>query len=141
MTNQAARQGAKPQGADLILMAMVAVAAADRELDEREIRLIQQIYRDLSGRSLEPEEITAVAEADGRDGGLLAGLSDAARSLDEETKEEIIRASYLVLLADERVAKEERKKLHDIAAALKVPEIDVGAILQDLAIWLARQKA
>ena len=48
--------------------------------------------------------------------------------------------SLLVLLADERVAKEERKKLHDIAAALKVAEIDVGAILQDLAIWLARQK-
>jgi hypothetical protein len=46
-----------------------------------------------------------------------------------------------VLLADEHVAKEECKKLHDIAAALKVPDIDVGAILEDLAIWLARQKA
>jgi tellurite resistance protein len=139
VTNQAARRGAKPQGADLILMAMVAVAAADRDLDNREIGLIQQIYRDLSGRWLEPEEITAAAG--GRDDGLLAGLAASADVLHEETKEEIIRASYLVLLADERVAKEERKKLHDIAAALKVPDIDVGAILEDLAIWLARRKA
>jgi tellurite resistance protein len=141
VTNQAERRGAKPQSADLILMAMVAVAAADRDLDEREIRLIQQIYRDLSGRSLKPDEITAAAEADGRDGALLAGLAAAADVLDEETKEEIIRASYLVLLADERVVKEERKKLHDIAAVLKVPDIDVGTILEDLAIWIARQKA
>jgi tellurite resistance protein len=141
VTNQAARQGAKPQGADLIPMAMVAVAAADRDLDNREIGLIQQIYRDLSGRWLEPEEITAAAEAGGRDDGLLAGLAASADVLHEETKEEIIRASYLVLLADERVAKEERKRLHDSAAALKVPDIDVGAILEDLAIWLARQKA
>ena len=69
------------------------------------------------------------------------GSPTRPEACDEETKKEIIRACYLVLLADERVAKEERKKLHDIAAALKVPEIDVGAILQDLAIWLARQKA
>ena len=68
-------------------------------------------------------------------------LSAAAGSLDADTKEEIIRASYLVLLADDRIAGEERKKLQDIAAALKVPEIHFGAILEDLAIWLAAQKA
>ena len=79
MTNQAARQGAKPQGADLILMAMV----ADRDHDNREIGLIQQIYRDLSGRGLEPEEITAAAAAGGRDDGLLAGLAASADVLHE----------------------------------------------------------
>jgi hypothetical protein len=38
-----------------------------------------------------------------------------------------------VLVADKRIASEERKKLHDIAAALKVPEIHLSAILEELA--------
>jgi tellurite resistance protein len=121
-------------------MAMVAMAAADGKLDEQEIVLIQQIYRDQSGRSLTPEEIRAVEETNMRDGGLLAMLTAASDSLNMEAKEEIIRASYLVLLADDRIAGEERKKLQDIAAALRVPEIHFGAILEDLAIWLAGQK-
>ena len=129
------------QGADFILMAMVAMAAADGKLDDQEIGLIQQIYRDQSGQSLTPEKIRAVEEANMRDGGLLPMLAAAAGSLDTGTKEEIIRASYLVLLADDRIAGEERKKLQDIAAALRVPEIHFGAILEDLAIWLAGQKA
>jgi tellurite resistance protein len=129
------------QGTDFILMAMVAVAAADGKLDEQEIVLIQQIYRDQSGRSLTPEEIRAVEETNMRDGGLLAMLTAASDSLNMEAKEEIIRASYLVLLADDRIAGEERKKLQDIAAALRVPEIHFGAILEDLAIWLSGQKA
>jgi uncharacterized membrane protein YebE (DUF533 family) len=140
VADQPAQQGAKSRGADFILMAMVAMAAADGALDAEEIGLIQQIYRDQSGRMLKAEEVTGVAGANRRDD-LLARLAAAAGSLDEETKEEIIRASYLVLLADDRVAGEERKKLQDIAAALKVPEIHFGAILEDLAIWLAAQKA
>ena len=121
------------KGADFILMAMVAVAMADRKLDAREIGLIQQIYADQSGRTLNAEDIRAVTEAGTRNGGLLAALAAAADTLDQKTKEEILRSSYLVLVADKRIASEERKKLHDIAAALKVPEIHLGAILEELA--------
>ena len=125
--------------ADLILKAMIAVGAADGGLDEKEIGLIQQIYYDQAGRSIAAEEITRAAEANARES-ILLELAAAAPSLDRETKEEIIRAAYLVLLADDRIAGEERKKLQDIAAALRVPEIHFGAILEDLAIWLAGQK-
>ena len=65
----------------------------------------------------------------------------AAKVLDLDTKEEMIRAAYLVLLADERIAGEERKKLKDIAAALQIPEIHFGAILEDLALWLAKARS
>jgi uncharacterized membrane protein YebE (DUF533 family) len=126
--------------ADLILKAMIAEAAADGALDEREIGLIQQIYQDQAGKPITADEITRAAEANARSG-ILAELTAAAPSLDRETKEEIIRATYLVLLADDRIAGEERKKLQDIAEALSVPEIHFGAILEDLAIWLAGQKS
>jgi tellurite resistance protein len=119
---------------------MVAVAASDGKLDSPEIGLIQQVYQDQSGRSLTADEVTRAAEANAK-GDTIAEFAAAAKGLDQHAKEEIIRAAYLVLLADDRIAGEERKKLKDIAAALQVSEIHFGAILEDLAIWLARQKS
>ena len=126
--------------ADLILKAMIAVGSADGGLEDREVRLIQQVYEDQAERPITPEEIAEVSQASTRDG-LLAELSVASPVLDRETKEEIIRAAYLTLLADGRIAAEERKKLQDIAMALRVPEIHFGAILEDLALWLEEQKS
>jgi uncharacterized membrane protein YebE (DUF533 family) len=127
--------------ANWIVKAMVAVAASDRRLDSREIGLIQQVYQDQSGRSLTADEVARAAEANVEGGDPLAEFAAAAKTLDQHTKEEIIRAAYLVLLADDRIAGEERKKLKDIAAALQIPEIHFGAILEDLAIWLAKARS
>ena len=126
--------------AELILKAMIAVGSADGGLEDREVSLIQQVYEDQAERPITPEEIAEVSQATTRDG-LLAELSAASPVLDRETKEEIIRAAYLTLLADGRIAAEERKKLQDIAMALRVPEIHFGAILEDLALWLEEQKS
>jgi uncharacterized membrane protein YebE (DUF533 family) len=133
-------EGPARSGADYILKAMIAVATADGRLESREINLIQQIYQDQLGQPVGAEMIAEATQGNTR-GDLLAQLTAAANTLDEETKEEIIKASYLVLLADDRIAGEERKKLQDIAAALKIPEIHFGAILEDLAIWLSGQKS
>lgn len=131
----------KPEtdGADWILKAMVAVAGSDGQIDERETGLIQQIYLDQSGRTLTADEVARAAEA--AKGDLMAEFGAAAKVLDLDTKEEMIRAAYLVLLADDRIAGEERKKLKDIAAALQIPEIHFGAILEDLALWLAQARS
>jgi tellurite resistance protein len=126
--------------ADWILKTMMAVAASDGRLDEREIGLIQQVYQDQTERALTADEIARAAETNAK-GDPLAEFAAAARGLDQNIKEEMIRAAYLVLLADDRIAGEERKKLKDIAAALQIPEIHFGAILEGLAIWLAQQKS
>jgi tellurite resistance protein len=120
---------------------MVAIAAADGRLDAREVRLIQQVYQERTGRPVDAGGVARAAEAYASKRDVLAELSAAASGMSRETKEEIIRAAYLVLLADDRIAGEERKKLKDIAAALQVPEIHFGAILEDLAIGLAQQKS
>ena len=126
--------------AELILKAMIAVASADGGLEDREVSLIQQIYEDQAQKPITREEIAEVSQASTRDS-LLAELSAASPVFDRKTKEEIIRAAYLTLLADDRIAAEERKKLKDISTALRVPEIHFGAILEDLALWLEEQKA
>ena len=132
--------GPARSGADYILKAMIAMASADRQLESREVDLIRQVYQDQLGQPVGADMIAEATQGNTRDD-LFAQLTAAADTLDEETKGEIIKASYLVLLADDRIAGEERKKLQDIAAALKIPEIHFGAILEDLTIWLAKQKA
>jgi tellurite resistance protein len=127
--------------ADWILKAMVAVAAADGRLDSREVGLIQKVYQDQTGRPVDVSGVAGAAEAYATKRDVLVELSAAAGGMSPETKEEIIRAAYLVLLADDRIAGEERKKLKDIAAALQIPEIHFGAILEDLAVWLAKERS
>jgi tellurite resistance protein len=124
---------------DWILKAMVAVAASDGKLDPSEVDLIRQIYRDQSGKTLSADEVASEAEAAGGD--MVTNFAAAGDTLDKETKEEMIRAAYLVLLADDKIAGQERKRLQDLSVALKIPEIHFGAILEDLAVWMAHQKS
>jgi len=130
---------AASEGSNWILKAMVAVAGSDGRLDSREVGLIQQIYRDQTGQTLTSEEVARAADANAR-GDSFSAFAGAAKTLDIGTKEEMVRAAYLVLLADEQIAAEERKRLKDIAEALQIPEIHFGAILEDLAVWLAKQR-
>jgi uncharacterized membrane protein YebE (DUF533 family) len=119
----------KPSDADWILKAMVAVAAADSRLDAREVRLIQEVYQDLTGRPVDVSGVVMAVQAYATKRDVLAELSIAAGSMSLETKQEIIRAAYLALLVDERIADAERKKLNDIAAALRLSDVELEAIL------------
>jgi tellurite resistance protein len=92
------------RGLDLVLQVMSAMAAADGEMETREINAIQQIYLTTFGRSVTGEDIRTAAEFVLRKGGLFELLSAASDSLSEATKEEIIRSAYLVLLADGKIS-------------------------------------
>ena len=126
--------------ADWTLKAMVAVAVSDGRLDSREVGLIQQVYQDSTGRKLTAGEIARVTDTNAT-GDVMAEFAAASAVLDKTAKEEIIRSAYLVLLADNRIADEERKKLKDIATALQVPEVHFGSILEDLAMWMSSKKS
>jgi len=121
----------KPTDADWILKTMVAMAAADGRLDAREVGLIQEVYQDQTGRSVDVSGVALAVQTYATKRDLLAELSTAARRMSRETKEKIIRAAYLALLADERISAEERKKLRGVAAALQVSEIDLDAIVEE----------
>jgi tellurite resistance protein len=116
--------------ADWILRAMIAVAGADGRLNAREVRLIQEVYLDQTGRSVDVSGVVLAVEAyfaAKRD--VLTELSITAGSMPQETKEKIIRAAYLTLLADKRIGGEERKRLEEIATALHVSKGDLHDLL------------
>jgi tellurite resistance protein len=122
----------KPTEADWILRAMIAVAGADGRLNAREVGLIQEVYQDQTGRSVDVSGVLPAVEAYVAKRDVLTELSIASGSLARETKEKIIRAVYLTLIADKRSAEEERKRLKDIAAALRISEIDLDALVAGL---------
>ena len=119
-----------PTDADWILKAMVAMVAADSRLNAREVGLIQKVYQDQTGRLVGVRGVVLAVQAYVAKRDVLAELSAAAGSMSRESKEKIIRAAYLTLLADKRIAAEERKRLKDIAAALKISEIHFDAIVE-----------
>ena len=118
-----------PTDTDWIIKAMIAVAAADGRLNAREVGLIQKLFQARTGRSVDVSGIVLAVQAYATKRDVLAELAIAAGSMRQETKEEIIRASYLMLLADGYVAEDELKKLKDIAAALRISETHLGAII------------
>lgn len=130
-----------PTTAEWVLRAMIAMAAADGNIEEREIELIQQTYQELTAMPLAREKIEKAAEANMKAADLVAEFEDVSPKLSIPTKEEIIRGAYLVLLADDNIAGEERKRLKDIAAALGISEIQFGAILEELSMTLATRNA
>ena len=119
----------KSTDVDWILKAMVAVAGADGRLNAREVGCIQKVFQERTGRRVDTSGVMLAVHAYATKQDVLAELSIAAGSMSDELKEEIIRAAYLTLLADERVAGGERERLKDIAAALQISEGLLNAIL------------
>jgi uncharacterized membrane protein YebE (DUF533 family) len=118
-----------PTDTDWIIKAMIAVAAADGRLNAREVALIQDLFQTQTGRSVDVSGIVFAARAYASKRDIFAELSVAAGSMSEATREEIMRAAYLMLVADEYVAEPELKKLKDIAAALGISEDHLEAII------------
>ena len=109
---------------------MVAVAGADGRLNAREVELIQKVYESETGKSVTVSGILRAVQAYATKHDVLAELSVAAGSMSAELKDEIIRAAYLMLLADEHIAGKERDKLKDIATALQISETHLSALVE-----------
>jgi tellurite resistance protein len=121
----------KPTDADWVLKVMVAVAASDARLDAREVRLIQKVYQEQTGRAVDVSGVALAVQTYATKRDVLPELSAAAGSMSPEAKEEIVRAAYRTLLADERIAEREWKKLKEIVAALHISEARFEAIIAE----------
>jgi tellurite resistance protein len=121
----------QPTDAHWVLKAMIAVAGADGRLNAHEVGLIQKVYQDETGHSVDVSGIFRAVQAYATRRDVLAELTGVAGSMSAEVKEKIIRAAYLTLLADGRIAGEEFKTLKDIAAALQVSAHQFQAIIED----------
>ncbi|MGD9868436.1 MAG: TerB family tellurite resistance protein [Hyphomicrobiales bacterium] len=118
---------------DLILRAMVSMAVADGKFCEGETETVRHAYLDVAGKPITEKDVASAAKACQQESGSLVDELCACQTrLDRDTKETLLKACYKVLLADGRIAGRERKRLHDYANALKIPEIHLTAILEEV---------
>ena len=118
----------------LILRAMVAIGAADGALRSVESIRICEIYQRLTDEEIGEEHVEQFAAERAMDETKLHEfLSGIRNELDRATKENILKASYLTLIADGAITAEEHKKLRDFARALRIEEVHFNAVMEDLA--------
>jgi len=118
---------------EAVLRAMVSMSRADKTVSSDEIIHITEIYADVTGEIISSEDVVAAIQAH-KSGELqaLPYLREIAPKLDNQTKEQLIKATYRILICDANVASEERKKLVQIARAINMREIHYKAVLEDV---------
>lgn len=117
----------------LILQAMISIAFADGAIDADEMTTLRRLYEQHTGDAISVGDVEkASLFLQSSSDRPADALSAACAVMDMATKETLLRVSYMVLLADGRVSSRERKKLHEFAGALKIPEIHLTVILEEL---------
>jgi DnaJ-domain-containing protein 1 len=118
---------------DYILKAMVSMAAADGDLHDNELATIRTVYEQNTGEVISAEDINKVLQGRRSQATTFAEqLAAEQNQLTRELKETILSSAYLVLLADGRVSARERKKLMDLAVALKISDVHQSIIFEDV---------
>ncbi len=113
--------------------AMIGMALADGRVVADEVATIGMVYHRLTGGTLEPDLVLALAAAMQRQGiGVQAALARLEPALSAEDKAQVVRAAYLVLRADGVVDAAERSRLIEIVRGLGLSESAVLAIVDGL---------
>jgi uncharacterized membrane protein YebE (DUF533 family) len=116
--------------ADWILKTMAAMAAADQRLDAREVDLIQRVYEELTGQTMDVSGVVSAVQRYARRD-VAADLSAVAGSFSPEAKTAILQGAYRTLAVNNHVSQAERDALDRIAGALRLTESERETIIAD----------
>jgi uncharacterized tellurite resistance protein B-like protein len=111
---------------------MVAMASADEKLHVDEISVISGVFEKLAGYPLDETLIHEMFEI-GRDEPL-AFLDDEsfAATCSAELKKLIVKACYLVKIADQAIAESELDMMATIAAGLDISETELSQLIREV---------
>ena len=111
---------------------MFKLALADGEVDAGEVAQIARIFGNLSGRAVDPEEITGELEAARADTGSVADyLQSVAPQLNDTGKELVMRAAISISKADGTVDARELEQIHALVPALDLLRPYANGILAE----------
>jgi len=120
-------------GVSGLIKSMVALAASDRKIDDREVSAIGTIFQDLTGQKLNLGEVRRAATAF-RDehksiSDMLVGIE---RDIDSEFKKTIVKACYLIGIADEILVRVELDDVRKVGNYLKLSPRTVDALIVEM---------
>jgi uncharacterized tellurite resistance protein B-like protein len=116
-----------------MVRSMMAMASADGRLDEREVTTISRAYEAITGLPLPAAKVREMATTmANRDTTIYDELGRIEGRMSPATKAMIMKASYLVLIADSDADETEQNRIADIAQALKLPYERAIAALREV---------
>jgi uncharacterized tellurite resistance protein B-like protein len=116
-----------------MVRSMMAMASADGRLDDREVTTISRAYEAITGMPLPAAKVREMAMTMGsRDTSIYDELGRIEGRMSPATKAMIMKASYLVLIADSDADEAEQNRIADIAQALKLPYERAIAALREV---------
>lgn len=117
--------------AKILLRCMVAVASADGRLHPEEINVISGVFEKLAGHPLDQTLIREMSEIDRNE--RLAFLDEGfVAECPPELKKLIVKACYLVKIADRAIAASELDMVATIAAALDISETELSHLIHEV---------
>ncbi len=112
---------------------MVDMMLADGSIEDGEIAVIQGIYEQLTGRKLSEEAVQAEIRQAGEQGEETArSLTQIAGNLNDQGKEMVVRAAFMVAGADGQFQEEELAMITDIGQSLGMSAAHLKAVLSPM---------
>jgi len=118
-----------------LINCLVAMAASDGILHEKEVDVILVILKKITGLDINKEIICEAYESyqDSNIVSVYDILNSAKNNIGDDMKELIIKASYLIMISDGDIAEQETEKLSEIAALLDVKEDKFVRLIREAA--------
>lgn len=112
---------------------MAAMIIADGAVDEKEITMIQEIYKKLTGTDLTKEAVEdEIKNVKSDTQGIAYTLENIASNLNDTGKEMVVRAAFLIATADGEFADEEKKLLAVIGKSLCMSSSHMKGVLSEM---------
>lgn len=116
-----------------IKQVMMLMALADGVVEDTEIAMMASIYQQLSGGEISEENLRQDVDLSSRDNrGVTDYLKEVGPFLNDQGKETVIKAMFLVATADGVFDESEQKLLTEAAAPLELSRAHLKGILNDM---------
>ncbi len=118
---------------DAALKVMVQMMMADGEIHEDEKASIAHVYEKIAGRPMGRDEMGfQIGQVESQNLSLHDRLKDFSYRLNDEGKELVVKAAFMVAAADGVFQEEEKEALGEIAGALQISQAHFKAILDGM---------
>lgn len=108
---------------------MVRITAADARIDPAEVETVRDIYRSLTGRALDPVDITTeVAALMGDTSSVATDVASIALKLSNRSRETVVRAALCVARADGEITRDEWSVIGELGMTLGMSPAHVRGV-------------
>ncbi len=112
---------------------MVQMMLADGVIDEEEVKAIRRIYGQLTGNEMSDDDVRSeIAQVERERQDIAATLATCAGVLNDDGKEMVVKAAFLVAAADGVFQDEEKVMLADIGHALSMSNAHVNGVISSM---------